>query len=572
MARIFKITPFLFLLGVFPLFTHAASLSFLSSDGGYSVGDTFQETIVVDSENQSMNAASGVVSFPSDKLEIVSLAKNNSIINLWAQEPFFSNTDGTVNFEGIIPNPGFNGSQGKIITINFKAKTAGIAPITFVSGSVLANDGSGTNILRNLGSTRLSLGYAIPSVSGSVTPSSTDDTPSAPQISSATHPDPDNWYAKKDAKFSWSTTPDITGVRILAGKNPRAIPTQVYESPLAEKELTGLKDGIWYFSVQLRNSQGWGEVAHFRFQIDTEKPNHFDIAEIPREDTTEPRGKFILNATDEVSGIDYYEIQIGNKNPEIWKDDGSHQYTSPVLGPGEYPITVKVFDKAGNITVGSASFSIKGITLPQLKDYPKELKGGELLVVRGSTAPNGKVEVWVQDEKSEPKSTIVQSDKKGDFTFVADQSVKGGIYKFWAEAVDFRGAKSFPTEKLTIAVENPIIFRVGQWMVSFLTILTPLVALLLLLVITLWYGWRKFSILRRRLRNNVHHTESATHKAFNLIKNTIDEQVKMLEKTSMERKLTREESVAVKHLKQNLIDAEKFIQKELDDLKQEIKN
>src|SRR3989338_8837245 len=99
-----------------------------------------------------MNAASGVISFSSDKLEVASLSKTGSIFSLWVQEPSFSNSAGTVNFEGIALNPGFTGASGKLISINFKVKSVGDAPLTFSSGSVLANDGKGTNILANLGS------------------------------------------------------------------------------------------------------------------------------------------------------------------------------------------------------------------------------------------------------------------------------------------------------------------------------------------------------------------------------------------------------------------------------------
>ena len=109
-----------------------------------------------------MNAASGAISFPPDKLEVISLSKTGSIFTLWVQEPLFSNSSGAVNFEGIALNPGFTGIGGKLITVNFKAKAAGAAVLNFSSGSVLANDGKGTNILANLGSAQFSLGRCVP--------------------------------------------------------------------------------------------------------------------------------------------------------------------------------------------------------------------------------------------------------------------------------------------------------------------------------------------------------------------------------------------------------------------------
>lgn len=130
----------------------AATLYFSPTSGSYDVGQAFSINVFVSSHDQAMNAASGIVSFPADKLEVASLSKGGSIISLWVLEPTFSNSAGTINFEGIVLNPGFTGSAGKIITINFKTKSAGDASLIFSSGTILANDGQGTNILTGMGS------------------------------------------------------------------------------------------------------------------------------------------------------------------------------------------------------------------------------------------------------------------------------------------------------------------------------------------------------------------------------------------------------------------------------------
>ncbi len=86
-----------------------------------------------------MNAVSGAISFPKN-LTVSSVSKANSIISLWTVEPTFSNSAGTVNFEGIVLNPGFTGDNGKVMSITFTAKSSGIAAVSYTSGSVLAND------------------------------------------------------------------------------------------------------------------------------------------------------------------------------------------------------------------------------------------------------------------------------------------------------------------------------------------------------------------------------------------------------------------------------------------------
>lgn len=130
----------------------AATLYF-SSPSSPTVGSNFQVSAYVGSTDMAMNAASGVISFSSDKLQVVSVSKTGSIFSLWAEEPSFSNSTGKINFEGIVLNPGFTGAQGKVITITFKAKSAGQASLIFSSGSVLANDGTGSNIFSGSKST-----------------------------------------------------------------------------------------------------------------------------------------------------------------------------------------------------------------------------------------------------------------------------------------------------------------------------------------------------------------------------------------------------------------------------------
>lgn len=520
-----------------------------------------------------MNAASGVISFPQDKLEVTSLSKSGSIFSLWVQEPSFSNSAGIINFEGIVLNPGFTGAAGKITTISFKVKAAGPALLNFSSGSVLANDGKGTNILTSLGNAQFSLGGAVPSVPEATTPSTVSGTPSAPAISSPTHPDPNKWYAVKDAKFTWNVPADATGVRLLVGKIPGAIPTVLYTPAISEKEIKDLADGIYYFHVQFRNSAGWGEISHFRFQIDTVSPESFKIKFIDGKEIENPRPTVVFDTVDGLSGIDYYKIKIGggefNALPE---EVERNPYTLPLQAPGKKTILVQAFDKAGNYATATEEFTIKPLQAPVITEYPKELESTQALKIKGTSAySNSQIVIWLQREKDTPRSQSVRSDESGNFTFVAEEKLRDGIYAAWAEAVDERGARSEPTEKITIAVAKQAIFRAGSWAISFLAVLVPLIALIIALLFVLWYGWRRFSSLRKRLRKEVHEAEIALHKTFDLLKEDIGEHIKLLEKTRNKRQLTEEEEKIVKQLKKDLDEAEKFVGKEIKDIERETK-
>ena len=139
-----------FVSGLLAHAAEAATLKILPASGAFEEGTTFSVGVYVSSPDQAMNAASGVLSFPTDLLQVVSLSKSDSIANLWVQEPSYSNFDGRINFEGVVLNPGFKGSSGKIIQIRFRVRKVGSATVRFNSGMVLANDGKGTNILEGL--------------------------------------------------------------------------------------------------------------------------------------------------------------------------------------------------------------------------------------------------------------------------------------------------------------------------------------------------------------------------------------------------------------------------------------
>ncbi|MEK7625624.1 MAG: cohesin domain-containing protein, partial [Patescibacteria group bacterium] len=293
-----------------PSSAHAASLYFSPSSGSKQVGTTFTVSVFVSSADQAMNAASGVLSMSSDLLQVVSISKAGSIFSLWAQEPSF--TASSVNFEGIVLNPGYTGSSGKLLTITLKAKAVGEAALSFSGGSVLANDGSGTNILTGMGSANFALNVKslAPAAGQSTSPLEAAGVPTAPRIYSSTNPDSEKWYANSNPKFSWTMGPDITGVSIFGDHDSNTNPGSTSDGLFSNKTYNSVEDGVWYFHLRLRNRYGWGAISHFKFRIDTARPSSFDIVKVEGADDTNPAVSFLLKATDELSGVDYYEMQV----------------------------------------------------------------------------------------------------------------------------------------------------------------------------------------------------------------------------------------------------------------------
>ena len=111
------------------------------------VGETLSATLVLDTPDKPVNMVEVKIIFPTDKMEVTSLSKIDSIISLWVEEPAYSNATGTITFSGGLPTPGFKGRAGKLLNITFKVKDAGEALINIEDAAVLANDGLGTDVL-----------------------------------------------------------------------------------------------------------------------------------------------------------------------------------------------------------------------------------------------------------------------------------------------------------------------------------------------------------------------------------------------------------------------------------------
>ena len=354
-----------------PYGVSAAFLYISPQSGSFNVGGTLTATIRVDTSGASVNAAEGLLSFDPEKLSVSSISKVGSAFSLWTDEPAVA-SPGVLKFGGGTPG-GFIGSAGSIFSVTFRVTAAGDTVVSFISGAVLAADGKGTNILQSLrgGNYSLSPSSVIPRVVDPVPVAA--GTPAAPEITSATHPDPDQWYAKSTIELEWDVPSSIKTVRLLFNKLSTATPTINYSPPINKKTIDDIEDGSWYFHARFANGNGFGQVAHFPVRIDTTPPKQFKVTADQGSDPTNPSPVLRLNATDETSGIARYEIKVGDKESFfITRDDiKGGQYTLPPQEPGTRQILVKAIDRAGNFTPATVDVTIKPIDAPIITHYPE---------------------------------------------------------------------------------------------------------------------------------------------------------------------------------------------------------
>ena len=564
---------FLSFFALFFIFTgataKAASLYFSPASGKFDAGNIFTVSVLVNTQSAAINNAEATVNFPAEFLSVVSVSQSNSIFSLWPQSVVFSNSAGTISFNGGLPTPGFNGSSGKIFSAVFRVKKAGTASLVFSGASVRANDGKGTDILSSVGSAQFTLGAIAPTSEPKLTPTPAQpNTPAAPVISSPTHPDENKWYSEKDVVLIWSLPTGIKSDRVLFSKLFEVVPTITYTPPISSKTLANIEDGIWYFLAQLRNANGWGQIGNFKVQIDTQKPN-INIQEVPREDLAYPKVKFFFSASDSRSGIDYYNVLIDNLPSQVWRDDGSHIYETQALDPGRHVIIAKVFDKAGNSLTDSLEFNISSINPPEITDYPDDLTAGQRLFIKGLSYPDAEVTVWFQKDKGEPKKQVMGTDKDGVFSTIFEEKVEEGVYSVWAE-VRLKDAKSGPGNKITTGVRQPTFLRIGSWLISFLAVSITLMALIILLFLLLWYAWYKYRHFKTKIKEEIESTNKTVHRAFDDLRENMRKQIGLLEKVKLKRDLTREENRILLQLKNQLNNAELSIRTEIEKIERDV--
>ncbi len=325
-----------------------ASLTLSPNQGQFSVGSTFQVSIILNTGSQAVNAVNVHVSFPPDKLQVVNPTISQSFIQIWTNGPSYSNTAGTLTFQGGLPSPGITTSSGVVSTIEFRATAVGTATLSFSGDSqVLANDGNGTNILtsKSAGSYLIQL-----------------PSPAGPTVTSSTHPDQNAWYPSRNLTISWTSADGAKTFSQVLDTNPYTVPDTTNPTTDTQLTTTVKADGIWYFHVRAQSSGGWGGATTYSAKIDATAPAGFTpvLAASTFSRSTPTLARF--TTTDATSGIDHYElkvIDISNQNGETtFYTEQKSPYQLPDLTAGHYQLIVRAVDLAGNTTDGVVPFTV----------------------------------------------------------------------------------------------------------------------------------------------------------------------------------------------------------------------
>lgn len=386
-----------------------------------------------------------------------------------------------------------------------------------------------------------------------------------PVVTSSTHPDQSAWYSSRDIAFSWNVPADVIAVSTRYDEVPDSIPTKVYDPPISEKKFTAESDGVQYFHIQFKTEHGWGDVAHHRFQIDTESPSDISIAFPNGSETTAPSPRVEVKASDELSGIGTIRISVDGRATTTYRVDPSNIYMLPEQKAGKHVARVEVSDKAGNSLHQDIVYTILAIEAPVIDDYTKHTEGRESLLIRGSTYPSSMVQVAYTNVKTyETITSFTYSEDDGTFLFVNPKGIPAGIYEMKVRVVNDEGAESAYTEGRIVAVEDVAAVRFGMFIINWVSLGLIVVIALACLGTLGWYAFTRFSKFQRKTRMAMKEAEHTLKVNVQALRRDVEEFYTLLIKAKEKRSLTREESSMVRKFKKRLDTTERDIEKKLE--------
>ncbi len=546
-----------------------ASMYMSPSTGTYVIGGKFSVAIIINSGGQAINAAEGSISFDTDLLKVVSVAKG-SVFKYWTTEPSFSNSASTVNFGGGVPPPAFNGTAGRVITISFQAKKAGKAQVRFTAGAVLANDGKGTNVLTSMGSASYTL---VPKTEAPVSNNKKTEKKVyeperiKPQITSPTHPDQNKWYREDKVLIKWSTPAGVKGVSISFNQEPTADPGPVSDGYFSEKEFQVAKSGVWYAHIKLKDAKGWGTTAHFRVMVDINPPEPFtvEVKYIKVGDWPELH----FNTKDKESGLLKYEIIVGSLDSQTVELKPEEKMFKPSgLSGGEHTALIKAIDKAGNERISSVNFKVEPIPTPTIDNYPSEVKPSDSFYMSGTAVSESVVNVYIEENNKNIAIGKVKSDANGKWFFIYDKKLPEGRYTAWVDAINKNGIKSEPASKISFLVTPPVFAVIGSFVVNYFTVFVSIIFLAVLIILLIVYI---IAFIRRKLKRETVEVEEVLKKNMKLLQKEVENDIDRLAAVGTKAALNREKNKTKTVLKDKIEIMEKKILKEIKDVEDILK-
>ncbi len=262
------------------------------------------------------------------------------------------NENGIVEIICGLPTPGFQEQVGTVAELIIQPLGIGQLVFKFEKDTgVFANDGLGTNVLRM-------------TVNGFYQITSYDKEQSIKEgplpIFSYTHPNTERWYKKKEIYLAWPHLIDALGYRYALNQIPDFVPTENNFTKENNLTLKVEKDGIYYFHlfpVIPGKENATETLSHLKVMIDSNPPFPAKILVSQQEINAGEMVRFNFTTQDELSGLqEGFYVKFGSWGQFLPIKPPLY---IPFLEKGEYLITIRSFDRAGNFSDSSVKIKVK---------------------------------------------------------------------------------------------------------------------------------------------------------------------------------------------------------------------
>jgi len=326
-----------------------ASLSVFPQTGSFTTGNTFEVSVFVNTGGNNVSAAKAELRFDPEKLQVVTPTKGISVIGKWIFPPSFSNTKGSIIFQGGFLSSGINTSEGLISTVVFEAISQGETEIYFLDSSkvLIAKEG-GVDILSSV---NRGIYNILPSPFR------------GPQIFSETHPDQNKWYKNNSPTFSWKKIDGDEGYSYRLDDDFYGEPNNIVDTQTASVSFEDVGDGAQFFHLKAKKNKVWGGTSHFKILIDKTPPLEFKPYLESFTLTSDNDLLVYFDTTDLLSGIDKYQTRLTNlTNSQDIVFSGWIRQESPFQltkeKAGIFEVLIRAFDKAGNFREGKIQIKV----------------------------------------------------------------------------------------------------------------------------------------------------------------------------------------------------------------------
>lgn len=329
-----------------PYVIYNSTMQFVPGANMIDLASEQRVAIQLDSGGEAINAIEAVVRFDPRRARVEELLTTNSLCSegLFIERTI-DNVAGIVSIVCGIPSPGFTGSRGIVAEILLQPLAEGMLALTFDHETkVLANDGLGTNVLRQASDAAYQV--RATSIASGIMRSTA--------VFSPTHPNAARWYDRQHARFLW---PIAEGTRYFYAwdQNPSTIPSPGMLAEGGSIDVNAGRDGEYFFHLVAERAGIRSPVAHVRVRVDVSPPAPPTIRVSERKVSVGDIVRFQFSSLDVASGLqpNYYV----NIDHSIFLPTLPSVYV-PFLDPGAHEVSVRVFDRAGNSSDASTEIIV----------------------------------------------------------------------------------------------------------------------------------------------------------------------------------------------------------------------